>query len=68
MKKELKYIEVAADWKDTSDLLDNFKVALKNFGLYLIDDPRYEGSDMIGVLISNRKITKKELEKIDEKG
>jgi hypothetical protein len=65
MKKELVYVPVSAEWGDTSGLLDNLKIALKHLDIHVTDDPRYEG-DLLGIIVSNRKITKKELKTIGE--
>lgn len=62
----LKYEEVSSDCRDTDGLVDSFTSALKSFGLHIIEDPRFDGSDMFGFLISNRKITLKELDEIVE--
>jgi len=67
MKKELVYVEVRTNEDDAvGDLIFAFEKALKLFGLYLVDDPRCRGLDGIALLLSNRKITKKELQKIDQ--
>lgn len=68
MKKKLVYVPVCAEWGDTAGLLDNLKIALKNLDVYIIDDPRYVESDLLGIIVSNRKITSKELQKIDAEG
>lgn len=68
MKKELKYVAVCAEWGDTAGLLDNLKIALKHLDIYVIDDPRCAESDLLGIIVSNRKVTKKELTMINEEG
>jgi hypothetical protein len=69
MRKTLQYMDVAADaGYNLSDFVESLESALTHFGLVVVEDPRYEGSDMIGVLICNRKPTKTELDEIVEEG
>ena len=64
--KKLQYEEVTADYKDVEGLIESFEDALHKFGLFIVEDPRFEGSDTFGFLISNREITKKELKDIED--
>ncbi len=58
-----KYTECAAEWK-ASDAIEAFTGALEDLGYIVTEDPRYEGSDMFGVLISKKKFTKKMLNQL----
>lgn len=55
---------VAADWKDIDGLIDEFKKALKNFGLFMYDDPDFEGTDCYGFIISNEKLIDEQIKKL----
>lgn len=68
-KKSIRFKSTAihADWKEVSpQFLDQLQEELKLFGLTVIDDPICEGSDTYGIIISNRPLTSKELEKHKE--
>ncbi len=55
---------VSADWKDINGLISEFKKALKNFGLFIYDDPEYLGTDMYAFVISNEKLTDAQVAKL----
>jgi hypothetical protein len=60
----LKEDTIWADWKEVSpEFLNQLETSLKKFKLFVTDDPVCEGSDMYGVIISNRPLTSKELAK-----
>ena len=48
------------------DLIESFEAALKNFGLNVYEHPSTEGSDMIGLIITRSKLSKKDLKEIEE--
>lgn len=52
--------KIGWDWKSspTKEQLEN---TLKPFGLYVYDDPTFEGTDWFGYIISNKKLTPAEL-------
>lgn len=54
---------VTADWKDTDGLIDEFKKAIKKIGGYVYDHPDFEGSDMYGFIVSNKKLNKLQIKK-----
>ena len=57
---------VSADWKDPDALVIGFHEACKNFGLHMYYDPEYQGSDTYGIVISDCKLTTKQLNKLCE--
>ncbi|MEA3339251.1 MAG: hypothetical protein U9R15_04735 [Chloroflexota bacterium] len=70
MTKKEKQIDnqefVYADWKDTNGLIDNFEKAIENFGLFMYDNPECSDSDTYGFIISNKRLTKKQVIKLCE--
>jgi len=58
-----KYTECAGELK-ACDVIESFEIALKELGYIVTEDPRYEGSDMFGVLISKKKLTKPMLKQL----
>ena len=63
----LKVVSYTQDWKAWSeDAREELKSVLSQFGLSVIDNPMTEGSDAIGVLISNRPLTEDELDQYVE--
>lgn len=61
------YTEIG--WEATNEddeIIDGFERVAKMFGGYVYLDPRYEGSDMQGVIVSTYKMTKRELKEIEE--
>lgn len=57
----LEVAEIGWDWKNSPDL-DELRESLAPFGLYVYDDPAWEGTDYTSYLISNRELTSKELQ------
>lgn len=55
---------VSADWKDINRLINEFEKALKNFGLFMYDDPDMDGTDMYAFVISNEKLTDAQVTKL----
>lgn len=53
------------DWKSGPSAKD-LQAALKPFGLHVYADPNCEGSDSFGFIISDAKLSKKDLDKISE--
>ena len=47
---------ISADWKDIEGLVEEFKYVLEKFGLNIIEDPIYGGSDTIAFIISDEPI------------
>jgi hypothetical protein len=47
---------IAADWKDINGLVEQFQSVIEQFGLNIIEDPIYEGSDTFGFIISDEPI------------
>lgn len=56
---------VSYDWKDTAGAGDEFRAALKKFGIYVYDMPSMDGSDTYGYILSDCKLTKAEIAKAD---
>lgn len=63
--KESEYRVVAADWKETDDLIDQIREAVKDLGLFMIPLPSMEGSDTYAYIISKRGLSNEEIEEID---
>jgi hypothetical protein len=61
-EKEIAEI-VHADWKDFTGFIEELTKVLPKFGLKIYDVPGFEGTDEMGVIISNKKLSKKTLEK-----
>lgn len=61
LPKDLKMTEVSADVGDVSWLVEGFINAIERLGGYVYDDPRHKGSDMYGFIVSNKKLTKKQI-------
>lgn len=55
---------VQADWKDINRLIEGFEEALENFGLFMYDDPDMEGGDEYAFIISNERLTDKQIAKL----
>ena len=58
-----KYHECAGELK-ACDVVDSFTAALEGMGYIVTEDPRYDGSDMFGVLISKKRFSKKALKQL----
>ena len=54
--------EVLAEFKDPDGLVESLSRALEPFGIEVVDDPRLDGSDMLGFLVVDKGTTKKEIE------
>jgi hypothetical protein len=52
---------VSADWRDLDGLIGSLRLALKEFGLEMVDHPDYEGTDMLGFIISDQPLTDRDL-------
>ena len=53
------------DWKESVDV-DELARKLKPYGVYVYDDPRMEGSDCYGIILSPKEMTAEELANFDE--
>jgi hypothetical protein len=58
-----KYHECGGELK-ACDVIDSFTTLLEELGYKVADDPRYEGSDMFGVLVSKKKFSKAQLKQL----
>lgn len=55
------------DWKSSGEeTAEELKPILKEFGVYVYDDPRYDGTDEVGLVFSDKPLTKKEINGICE--
>ena len=59
-----KQMFVSADWKDIEGLIESFTEVLKNFGLFIYDDPWFEGTDSYGFVVSNETLTDEQIAKL----
>jgi hypothetical protein len=64
MKTKPKITFAGADWKDIDGLATSFTKALKEYGIFVYVDPTTEGSDYCGCVISDVKLTKKQLDAV----
>jgi len=55
------YCFISADWKDIDGLADGFIKACENFGVYVYEDPNYEGTDCYGYIITDHEMTDEEI-------
>lgn len=55
---------VIADWKDTNDLIAEFKKAIEKLGGRVYLDPTCEGTDAYGFIVSDKKLTRSEIKEI----
>jgi hypothetical protein len=51
-----KYCFVGADWKDIDGLIDGFTEAFENFGLYVYENPCYDGFIVTDHEMSNEEL------------
>lgn len=64
--KIMKVSFVTADWKDIDGLVNDFKKSInKVFKGHVYQIPSFKGSDMYGFIISDKKLTKKEIKNLD---
>ena len=59
-RKRIQFI--SWDWKESP--LDKFEKALEEFGIHMYPDPFYEGSDTEAFILSEKKLTKEQIEKL----
>jgi hypothetical protein len=64
-REPAKHTSIAWDWKDHPSK-EELRAALKPFGVFVEDHPGCEGTDTIGYVFSDRKLTKAELAEIAE--
>lgn len=55
---------ISYDWKESP--IKEFERALKAFGIYMYPDPCFEGTDTYAFILSEKKLTKKQIEKLSE--
>lgn len=66
MKNKKRKIHVLAeDWKDTESIIGGFKKAIRKLGGHVYKIPSFNGSDCYGFIISDTKLTKKQIKEID---
>jgi hypothetical protein len=63
-QKEI-WTNISWDWKWHPDLGD-LRKTLKPFGIHVYEDPIFQGSDTYGFIFSNKKLTKKDLNKYEK--
>ena len=57
---------IAFDWKQPVECIaDELKPLLLEFGVYVYDDPRTDGSDQIGLILSDKPLTKFQIRNIE---
>jgi hypothetical protein len=64
--KEMKIGFVSSDWKDFEGFVDELKEELAKLGLHVYDDPVHVGSDDVGIMISDTKLSDLAVEEISE--
>jgi hypothetical protein len=58
---------IAFDWKEsTESVAEQLKPLLKEFGVYVYDNPATEGSDEVGLLFSDHELTRDQINEICE--
>lgn len=57
--------KISWDWKE-SPTLDELNKSLNKLGVFVYEDPSLDGSDSLGYIFSNKKLTDKELNEISE--
>ncbi|MFA6335818.1 MAG: hypothetical protein WCX48_09780 [Bacteroidales bacterium] len=65
MKPKVKFI--SADWKDIDNkggLIEQFVKAFRSYGLHIYQDSELEGTDMYGFIVSDQKLTKKQIKEL----
>jgi hypothetical protein len=65
MSIEAKTAYVVADWKDTSQLINDFIQAIEMLGGKVYELSSFEGSDTYGFLISDKKLNKQQIKQLD---
>lgn len=55
------YTQASADWKDFDGFLEEMSRSLRSMGIYVVDDPALDGSDMNGVIFHQGPIDPKKL-------
>lgn len=62
----LKYAMVVADWDDTEGLTKGFTKILQDLGYKVYEEPSFDGSDMIGLVVVNKPLNKTQLKKLSK--
>lgn len=57
----MKTTTVVADWKETEELINGFKKAIRKLGGYVYNHPDFKGSDTYGFIVSDEALTKKQI-------
>ena len=55
---------VEYDWKDDGG--DAFRKALRSIGIYVYEAPSFAGADALGYIVSRKKLTRKEIQRLDK--
>lgn len=61
MAKKKQYTVVMAPVEDTDELVSSFGRAIMMLGGYVYDHPAFEGSDMVGLIVSSYPLSKKQI-------
>lgn len=62
MKKLLSF-----DWKASpEDVVEQFRLALRVMGVHVHDLPSFNGSDTVGIVVSDERMTKKDIKQFEE--
>lgn len=59
----MKFTEISWDWKSGPEI-EELEAALEPFGIHVYEDPMCEGQDAYGYILSDKPLSKKELEDI----
>jgi hypothetical protein len=58
------YEVASADHNDVGELLEGLEGSLKKLGVYMYEDPFFEGSDMYGVILCKQPLTPEQIKAI----
>lgn len=59
------YTKISWDWKKGPEAKD-LRRALKQFGVFVYDDPDCDGTDGVGVIFSNKEMSKAQINETTE--
>lgn len=57
---------VQTNWNGINGMVEEFERALKNFGLFMYEDPNWKGTDQYGFIVSNEKLTDEQIVELCE--